>query len=139
MPRSTPSAGDRMPEPGDLIMASPHPGRCFPMLQCRQQATRHEAPDWNGLWRDGKGRSWYVSKPAGRTAIDHQRGSAGPLNSPSHQASNLCEWESKAARRPPRRPNAASILPEGWVRARWAVSATAAHVFNMRATRLPRS
>jgi len=52
-----------MPEPGDLMAAfSPHPGRCFRMVQSRLlQATHcYKPPAWNGQWRDAKGRSWYV-------------------------------------------------------------------------------
>jgi hypothetical protein len=54
---------DRMPELGDFITAfSPQPGRCFRMVYSRQlQATHcYELPVWKGIWKDRKGRSWYV-------------------------------------------------------------------------------
>jgi hypothetical protein len=52
-----------MPQPGDLITAfSPQSGRCFRMVYSRQlQATHcHESPAWKGIWKDAKGKSWYV-------------------------------------------------------------------------------
>jgi hypothetical protein len=121
-----------MPEPSDLIMAlSPQPGRCFPMVQSRQlQAThRRQQPAWNGVGGTARAAVGTCRSLRGARGVDHQRRVGGLLNRLSHQASNVCEWKSKAVRRSPRRPNAASILPRGWVRARRAVSATAAHVF----------
>ena len=54
---------DRMPEPGDLITAfSPQPGQCFRMVYSRQLHSTHcrQRPAWKGMWKDVKGRSWYV-------------------------------------------------------------------------------
>jgi hypothetical protein len=54
---------DRMPVPGDI-----HPGffvqsgRCFRLIYSPQlQATHcYEPPAWKGIWRDRKGKRWYV-------------------------------------------------------------------------------
>ena len=52
-----------MPEPGDLhrgfFIA---PGRCFRMGYSDQlQATHcYEKPAWKGIWKDRKGKRWYV-------------------------------------------------------------------------------
>jgi hypothetical protein len=54
---------DRMPVPGGLITAfSLQPGRCFRMVySCQLQATHcYEPLAWKGIWRDPKGKSWYV-------------------------------------------------------------------------------
>jgi hypothetical protein len=55
---------DRMPEPGDLIphSFSPQPGRCHKMIYSSQlQAThRYKPTAWKGIWKDRKGKSWYV-------------------------------------------------------------------------------
>ncbi len=52
-----------MPEPGDLVTAfSPQPGRCFRMVYSVQLQSTHcrRPPAWKGIWRDTKGRRWYV-------------------------------------------------------------------------------
>jgi hypothetical protein len=52
-----------MPQPGDLLTAfSPQPGRCHKMVYSRQlQATHCRLPPvWKGIFRDAKGKSWYV-------------------------------------------------------------------------------
>jgi hypothetical protein len=52
-----------MPQPGDLITAfSVRRGRCFRMIcDPKLQATHcPQAPAWKGIWRDAKGKSWYV-------------------------------------------------------------------------------
>jgi hypothetical protein len=52
-----------MPQPGDLITAfSVRRGRCFRMIyDPKLQATHcRQAPAWKGIWRDAKGKSWYV-------------------------------------------------------------------------------
>jgi hypothetical protein len=38
------------------------PGRCFRMVYSEQLQSTHcyEAPAWKGIWKDRKGRSWYV-------------------------------------------------------------------------------
>ena len=54
---------DRMPAPGDIVTAfSPQPGRCFRMVYSEQlQATHcHAPPAWKGIWKDRKGKRWYV-------------------------------------------------------------------------------
>ena len=52
-----------MPQPGDLLTAfCPQPGRCFRMVYDRNLQADHcrQKPEWKGVWRDVKGRSWYV-------------------------------------------------------------------------------
>ena len=52
-----------MPQPGDLVTAfSVRPGRCFRMIyDPKLQATHcRQPPAWKGIWRDAKGKSWYV-------------------------------------------------------------------------------
>jgi hypothetical protein len=54
---------DRMPEPGDLIKAfSIQPGRCFRMVYDHNLQHTHcyQKPVWKGIWKDVKGKSWYV-------------------------------------------------------------------------------
>jgi hypothetical protein len=53
----------RCPDPGGLITAfCPRPGTCFRMIYSRQLQADHcrQSPAWNGVWRDAKGKSWYV-------------------------------------------------------------------------------
>jgi hypothetical protein len=53
-----------MPEPGDLLPYSftAIPGRCCRMIYSPQlQATHcYQPPAWKGIWKDRKGKSWYV-------------------------------------------------------------------------------
>ena len=56
-------AMSEMPRPGDI---SPGffvaPGRCFRMVYSAQLQSTHcyEPPAWKGIWKDRKGKSWYV-------------------------------------------------------------------------------
>jgi len=52
-----------MPQPGDLITAfSVQPGRCFRMIYDHKLQATHcrRPPAWKGVWRDAKGKSWYL-------------------------------------------------------------------------------
>jgi hypothetical protein len=55
---------DRMPRPGDLVPHSfaPLPGRCHKLIYSPQIQAMHcpDPPAWKGIWKDRKGRSWYV-------------------------------------------------------------------------------
>ena len=62
----TPSYSSRVsatPQFGDLITAfSPQPVRCFRMVYSRQLQAIHcrQEPAWKGIWKDVKGKSWYM-------------------------------------------------------------------------------
>jgi hypothetical protein len=74
---------DRMPEPGDLVPYSftPQPGRCHKMVYSKQLQASHcrGEPAWKGIWKDRKGKSWYVEacgehapKSAGARSSDQE-------------------------------------------------------------------
>jgi hypothetical protein len=52
-----------MPEPGDLLTSfSVRPGQCCRMVYDYKLQATHCRQDvrWKGIWKDAKGRSWYV-------------------------------------------------------------------------------
>jgi hypothetical protein len=56
-----------MPQPGDLLTAfCPRAGTCHKVIYSPQLQATHcrQAPAWKGIWRDVKGRSWYVETGA---------------------------------------------------------------------------
>jgi hypothetical protein len=69
-----------MPQPGDVIPYSftAQPGRCCRMIYSGQLQADHcsQPPAWKGIWRDRKGKSWYVEACA-----EHAPKSAGAWSS----------------------------------------------------------
>src|ERR1019366_261750 len=53
-----------MPQPGDPIpySFSVRPRRCYRLVYSAQLQATHcrQPPAWKGIWKDAKGKSWYV-------------------------------------------------------------------------------
>ena len=56
------ATGDHSLNPHHFMGRASQPGRCFRMIYDHKLQATHcrQPPAWKGVWRDAKGKSWYV-------------------------------------------------------------------------------